>query len=162
MILVVSSPSFDVYIVSESDGDGLVGRGVDGLYLAKYGLRVRDPGGLIDTDGGVVEGRGGLYGVYGFRLGLVDTGVVRVACIAVGMTNVRTTVVVILLNIRVVVVTVVVTSSLDADLLSTSTVLVASPAVPRIVRDPIIVDTKVRGGIVVVNSEVMVNGLSRV
>lgn len=37
-----------------------------------------------------------------------------------------------------------------------------SPGVPKIVREPMIVETNVRGGIVVVSTEVMVSGESRV
>lgn len=77
---------------------------------------------------------------------------------SVGMTSVRTTVVVIELNISVVVVTVVDPSSVSVGAI----VLLGSAAVPRIVREPMIVETNVFGGITVVSTDVMVKGLSLV
>jgi hypothetical protein len=81
--------------------------------------------------------------------------------VAVGTTNVRTTVVVIELKTKVVVVTVVERSPFSTCVGCTASVW-ESPAVPNIVLDPIIVDTKVRGGIVVVRTDVIVRGESRV
>lgn len=66
------------------------------------------------------------------------------------------------LKINVVVVTVVVNSPFCVCVGCTASACVASPAVPNIVLDPIIVETKVRGGIVVVSTEVMVRGASLV
>lgn len=81
----------------------------------------------------------------------------------VGITRVLTTVVVIELKMSVVVVTVVEPPSLESvGLYSMSSVFVGSVAVPNIVREPIIVETKVLGGITVVSTDVIVKGLSRV
>lgn len=101
----------------------------------------------------------------GFFVALWNGSLVSVAVTAldaaVGTTNVRTIVVVIELCTKVVVVTVVAIFPLTTCVGTMPSVLL-SPEVPKIVREPIIVDTKVRGGIVVVNTEVMVSGESRV
>ena len=103
----------------------------------------------------------------GFRVGLADPGnfvtATRVEAdfvgwMSVGMTRVRTTVVVIELKISVVVVIVVEPSAVSLAI----GVLTGSAAVPRIVREPMIVETNVFGGITVVRTEVMVRGLSLV
>lgn len=81
------------------------------------------------------------------------------------MTRVLTTVVVIELKIKVVVVTVVDPSPEDpvpGVSVETKLFFVASAAVPRIVRLPMIVETKVLGGITVVKTEVIVRGESLV
>lgn len=74
----------------------------------------------------------------------------------------RTTVVVMELKMSVVVVTVVVASVGSGVVILPSAVSVASGRVPRIVRLPIIVETNVLGAIVVVKTDVIVRGLSRV
>lgn len=82
--------------------------------------------------------------------------------LSVGSTNVRTTVVVMELKMRVVVVTVVVASLGRGVVSCASTEAEGSGKVPRMVRLPIIVDTKVLGAMVVVNTDVIVSGLSLV
>lgn len=103
----------------------------------------------------------------GLRVGRADPGVrvtlMRDAAafdgwISVGMTRVRTTVVVIELKISVVVVILVDPSGTSLG----ACVRLASAAVPRIVREPMIVDTNVLGGITVVRTDVIVSGLSLV
>lgn len=103
----------------------------------------------------------------GFRVGRADPGnfvtetrveADFVGWMSVGMTRVRTTVVVIELKISVVVVMVVEPSAVSLAI----GVLTGSAAVPRIVREPMIVETNVFGGITVVRTEVMVRGLSLV
>lgn len=98
--------------------------------------------------------------------GTLPTGLVG-AIPVVGITKVLTTVVVIELKIRVVVVTVVDPSPWPSSLgprldPNPVIVLVGSVAVPRIVLDPMMVDTNVLGGITVVKTEVIVRGESRV
>lgn len=104
----------------------------------------------------------------GLRVGRADPGVLVTATrdvaadfdgwMSVGMTSVLTTVVVIELKMRVVVVILVDPSATSLG----ACVLPASAAVPRIVREPMIVDTKVFGGITVVRTDVIVKGLSLV
>ena len=93
-----------------------------------------------------------------FVTGTLTTGLVG-AMPVVGMTKVLTTVVVIELNMSVVVVTVVEPPSPDA---SDGAILVGSAAVPNMVREPIMVDTKVLGGMTVVSTDVIVRGASLV
>lgn len=93
--------------------------------------------------------------------GTLPTGFVG-AIPVVGITNVLTTVVVIELKISVVVVTVVDPSPSSLGAANPVIVLVGSVAVPRIVLDPMMVDTNVLGGITVVNTEVIVKGESLV
>ena len=113
------------------------------------GFRVTDLGPLVTE-------------LFGARVaGTLPTGFVG-AIPVVGITNVLTTVVVIELNINVVVVTVVDPSPSSLGAENPVIVLVGSVAVPRIVLDPMMVDTKVLGGITVVNTEVIVKGESLV
>lgn len=132
-------------VVSLRDG----GRNVGDLLSAVSGVLTLVCGLVVTTRTDVVGGTSN-------KEDLVGSG------LSVGRTNVRTTVVVIELKISVVVVTVVVASAGSCDVVLLSTVSVDSGKVPRMVRLPMIVETKVLGAIVVVKTDVIVSGLSRV
>lgn len=137
---------------------GVVGRGV----VTRRGGGRSVGGDLLSADSGVFPLTSGA--ICTDVVGVLSKDDERVGSgLSVGSTNVRTTVVVMELKIRVVVVTVVVASSgSEVVSLVSSTEAEGSDSVPSIVRLPMIVETNVLGAMVVVKTDVIVSGLSLV